>query len=162
MFCKKAVLKNFANFIEKHLCQSLFFNNVASLTPAILLNKGLRGRCFPVSFAKYLWTPFLWNTSGGYFCKCVSKCHSIFLSNAYFPINNFGVTAICLPSTIVSSIIYHIIYIYIYIYICIYIYIYFFFISGFSFTDTDKSQETRGKEGNHLIPLYHFHPLTNI
>ena len=30
MFCEKGVLRNFAKFTGKHLCQSLFFNNVAS------------------------------------------------------------------------------------------------------------------------------------
>ena len=34
----------------------------------------------------------------------------------------------------------------------------FFFLSRFSFTDTDKS---KGR-GPFFIPLYHFHPLTNI
>ena len=29
VFCKKAVLKNFAKFTGKHLCQSLFFNKIA-------------------------------------------------------------------------------------------------------------------------------------
>ena len=29
VFCKKGVLKNFAKFTEKHLCQSLFFNKFA-------------------------------------------------------------------------------------------------------------------------------------
>ena len=39
----------------------------------------------------------------------------------------------------------------------------FFFLSGFSFTDTDDSQDCRGREGRpSFIPLYHFHPLTNI
>ena len=28
MFCKKGVLRNFAKFTGKHLCQSLFFNKV--------------------------------------------------------------------------------------------------------------------------------------
>ena len=31
MSCEKSVLKNFAKFAEKHLCQSLFFNKVAGL-----------------------------------------------------------------------------------------------------------------------------------
>ena len=31
VFGKEGVLKNFANFTEKHLCQSLFFNKVAGL-----------------------------------------------------------------------------------------------------------------------------------
>ena len=38
----------------------------------------------------------------------------------------------------------------------------FFFLSGVSFTDTDNSQDSRGREGTFFIPLYHFHPLTNI
>ena len=49
VFCQKGVLRNFAKFTEKHLCQSLFFNKVA----------GLRHRCFPVNFVKLLRTPFL-------------------------------------------------------------------------------------------------------
>ena len=36
MFCKESVLRNFTKFTGKHLCQSLFFNKVASL---ILLAK---------------------------------------------------------------------------------------------------------------------------
>ena len=31
VFCKKGVLKNFAKFTRKHLCQSLFLNKVAGL-----------------------------------------------------------------------------------------------------------------------------------
>ena len=54
VFCKKGVLKNFAEFIGKHLCQSFFFNKVAALRPAILLKKKLRHRCFPVSFEKFI------------------------------------------------------------------------------------------------------------
>ena len=33
VFCKKDVLRNFAKFTEKHLCQRLFFNKVAGLRP---------------------------------------------------------------------------------------------------------------------------------
>ena len=36
VFCKKDVLRNFAKFTGKHLCQSLFYNKVASLRPAIV------------------------------------------------------------------------------------------------------------------------------
>ena len=32
VFCKKGVLRNFAKFTGKHLCQSLFFNKVAGLS----------------------------------------------------------------------------------------------------------------------------------
>ena len=33
VFCKKGVLRNFAKFTGKHLCQRLFLNNVAGLRP---------------------------------------------------------------------------------------------------------------------------------
>ena len=39
VFCKKGVLRNFSKFTGKHLCQSLFFNKVASLKPATLLKR---------------------------------------------------------------------------------------------------------------------------
>ena len=64
---KKGVLRNFAKFTGKHLCQSLFLNKVAGLRsllqknlwhPATLLKKRLWHRCFPVNFAKLLRTPF--------------------------------------------------------------------------------------------------------
>ena len=35
VFCKRVVLRNFAKFTAKHLCQSLFFNKVAG-TPFII------------------------------------------------------------------------------------------------------------------------------
>ena len=46
VFCKKGVLRNFAKFLRKHLCQSLFFNKVAcfSKTTATLCGS----RCFRV------------------------------------------------------------------------------------------------------------------
>ena len=61
---KKGVLGNFTKFTGKHLCQSLFFNEVAGLRPATLLKKRLWYRCFPVNFAKFLRTLFLQSTSG--------------------------------------------------------------------------------------------------
>ena len=67
LFCKRCVLKNFAKFTGKHLCQSLFFNKVAGLRPATLLKKRLWHSCFPVNFVKFLRTPFLQNTSDGCF-----------------------------------------------------------------------------------------------
>ena len=66
---KKAVLRNFEKFTGKHLCQSLFFNKVAGQRPATLLKNKLWHRCFPVSFAKFLRTPFLQNNSGRLFLK---------------------------------------------------------------------------------------------
>ena len=52
---EKDVLENFAKFTGKHLCQGLFFNNVAGLS--------LWHRCFPVNSAKFSRTPFLQKTS---------------------------------------------------------------------------------------------------
>ena len=34
VFCKKGVLRNFAQFTGKHLCQSLFLSKVGGLRPA--------------------------------------------------------------------------------------------------------------------------------
>ena len=59
----KAVCRNCAKFTGKHLCQS-FLNKVGGLRPATLFKKRLGHRCFPQSFAKFLRTPFLQNTSG--------------------------------------------------------------------------------------------------
>ena len=59
VFCKKGVLRNFAKFTGKHLCQSLFFNKVEGLRPATLLKKRLWHRRFRVNFAKFLRTPFI-------------------------------------------------------------------------------------------------------
>ena len=56
--CKKGVLRNFTKFTGKHLCQGLFFNEVAGLRPATLLKKRLLHRCFPVNFFKFLTIPF--------------------------------------------------------------------------------------------------------
>ena len=60
---RKGVLRNFAKFTGKHLCQSLFFNKNAGRT-ATLLKKSPWHRCFPVNFAKFLRKPYLQNTSG--------------------------------------------------------------------------------------------------
>ena len=51
LFYKKGVLKNFAKFTGKHLCQSL----------QLKLKKRLWRRCFPVNFAKFLRAPILKN-----------------------------------------------------------------------------------------------------
>ena len=59
VFSKKGVLRNFAKFTGKHLCQSLFFNKVANLRSAALLKKRLWHRCFPVNFEKFPRTAFI-------------------------------------------------------------------------------------------------------
>ena len=59
VFSKKGVLIHFSKLTGKHLCQSLFFNSVSGLRPAILLKKRLWYRYFSVNFAKFIRTPFL-------------------------------------------------------------------------------------------------------
>ena len=64
---KKGILRIFAKFTGKRLCQSLFFNKVGGLRYATLLKKRLWHMCFPVNFTKFLGTPFfiehLWTTA---------------------------------------------------------------------------------------------------
>ena len=56
MFFKEGVLKHFAKFIGKLLCQSLFFHKVAGR-----LEKRLQHRCFSVNFARFFRAPLLYN-----------------------------------------------------------------------------------------------------
>ena len=62
VFCKKGVLRNFAKFTGKHLCQSLFFNKVAGLRPSTLLKKRLWHRCFPFNFCEIFKNTFSYRT----------------------------------------------------------------------------------------------------
>ena len=55
VFYEKSVLKKIH---KKHLCRSLFFNEIAWLRHATLLKKKLQHRCFPADFVKFLRTPF--------------------------------------------------------------------------------------------------------
>ena len=64
---RKGVLRNFAKFTEKHLCQSPFFNEVAGRA-CDFIKKGLWHRCFPVNFAKFLRTHLD-------DCFCLQKSH---------------------------------------------------------------------------------------
>ena len=54
VFYKKGILKNFAKFTRKHLCQSLSFNKVAGLRPATLSKKRFCHRRLPVNFMNFL------------------------------------------------------------------------------------------------------------
>ena len=63
VFCKKDVLRNFAKFKGKHLCQSPFFNKVAGLKPPTLLKKRPWHRCFPVNLAKFAKNTCFYRTS---------------------------------------------------------------------------------------------------
>ena len=53
---QKSVLKNFSKFTGKYLRRSLFFNKVQACN---FTKKSLRHRFLPVSFLKFLRTPFL-------------------------------------------------------------------------------------------------------
>ena len=57
---KKGVLKIFAKFTGKHLCQSFF------------LKKRLWHRCFPVNFSKFLRTPVLTEHLRWLFLHCLN------------------------------------------------------------------------------------------
>ena len=61
VFNKKAVLKNFAIFTEKHLRWSLFLNKNVGLQSWNFIKKRLQHRFFPVNIAKFLRTPVLEN-----------------------------------------------------------------------------------------------------
>ena len=60
MFFKISVLKNFANFILKHLWWSFLLKKVAALKARNFIKKKLQHRCFPVYIAKFLRTPFFY------------------------------------------------------------------------------------------------------
>ena len=55
---RKRVLRNFAKFTGKHLCQSLFFIKVADLRPATLFKKKTLAQVFSCEFCKVRRTPF--------------------------------------------------------------------------------------------------------
>ena len=61
---RKGVLRNFAKFTGKELCQGLVFNKATGLRPATLLKEKLWRKCFPVNFAKFLRASFFQNTPG--------------------------------------------------------------------------------------------------
>ena len=53
VFCKKGVLRNFAKFTGRHLCQTLFFNKGCNF-----IKKETLAQVFYVNFVKLLRTPF--------------------------------------------------------------------------------------------------------
>ena len=69
---KTVVLRNFAKFTEKHLCQTLLFNKVAGLRPATLLKRKF--------FAKFERTPFLISLNDFMFIRQHSHFHRQFLT----------------------------------------------------------------------------------
>ena len=94
VFSMKSVLKDFVKFTGKHLCRSLFLNEVAGLRPATSLKNRLLHICFTVNFAKCLRTPFLRNTSG----RLLLKTHMITTSftKRYFQYSHYYKVSIVL------------------------------------------------------------------
>ena len=62
MFCKKGVLRNFAKFEGRHLCQSLFLNKVAGLRSATLLKRETLAQVFSSDFCKIAKNNFFYRT----------------------------------------------------------------------------------------------------
>ena len=58
VFCKKGVLKNFANFTGKHFRLSLFLIKLQTQRSAFFLKKRLHHSCFPVNIANFSKTTF--------------------------------------------------------------------------------------------------------
>ena len=61
--CKKGVLRNFAKFVGKHLCKSLFFDKVAGLGKATLLKSAFDMGVFLeicCIFSEHLFLKHLW------------------------------------------------------------------------------------------------------
>ena len=66
----KGVLKNFAKFPGKNLCQSIFFNKVAGLRPGIYSKRDSDTSIFlSLNFAKFLRTPVYRKPLDDYFCN---------------------------------------------------------------------------------------------
>ena len=59
MFYKNGVPKDFAKFVGKHLCLSLFINKVAGLKPATLFKKETLARVFSCEFSEIFKNTFL-------------------------------------------------------------------------------------------------------
>ena len=75
---RKDVLRNFAKFTGKHLCQGL--------KPAPFLKKRLWHRCFPGNSAKFLKTPFLQNTSGKLLLFRVNRVSDYYAKSIYIKV----------------------------------------------------------------------------
>ena len=84
VFCKKVIVKNFAKVTGKHLCRSLFLNEVA----CNFIKKDTKAQVFPVNFARFLRTPPIAASD------CLKKIVSNFKINVFshfspmFPFNS--------------------------------------------------------------------------
>ena len=69
LFYKKVVLRNFAKFTGKDLCQSLF-----------LIKLHASAQVFSVNFVKLLRTFFLYNTSSSCFCTTLEARYTLIIA----------------------------------------------------------------------------------
>ena len=69
---RKGVLRNFAKFTGKHLCQSLFFNKVAALRLATLLIKETLAQVFSCEFCEISNNTFFTEYSGRLLLKGIN------------------------------------------------------------------------------------------
>ena len=82
---KKGILRNFAKFTGKHLCQSLFFNKVAGTCNFI--KKETLAQVFSCEFCEISKNTFFTDTSGRLILKTLLKftgkhlCNSLFFNN---------------------------------------------------------------------------------
>ena len=79
VFFEESLIRNFAKFEGKHLCESLFFNKVVGLSPATLLKVTL-AQVFSCEFYK---TPFLQNSSWQLFLQLVLR-HLLTMVNHHY------------------------------------------------------------------------------
>ena len=85
VFCLKTVLKNFAKFTGKHLCQSPFFHKVGGLRPAsLLLKKRLWYSCFPVNLAKIFKNTFFYRTPTVAAFECYNSVGKIHVEGKWY------------------------------------------------------------------------------
>ena len=92
MFCKKGVLRNFAKFTGKHLCQRFYFNKVVGLSLQLYWNRD-SGKSVFLWILRNFWEHlFLQNTSNSCFC---SKLMGTW-AHAYKTIKNYGFLRIIL------------------------------------------------------------------
>ena len=61
---KKGIMRNFAKFTRKRLCQSLYFDKVRCYRSATSFKSRVQHKCFLVNLVKFVRTHFLHNTIG--------------------------------------------------------------------------------------------------
>ena len=87
VLCQKGVLRHFAKFTGKHLCQGLFFKKAAGLRMQFIKKRPWY-RCFPVNFAEFLGAPFILEHLVKYSNGC--SLQKLFNSTVMFRTNYLG------------------------------------------------------------------------